>query len=265
MIRIGMVSGGESSWAAMKRDAERRGVDGLRLLFCDTKSEDEETYQFLHDSAANIGAPLIVIADGRSLWEFFRDRGMIANSRADLCSAELKRKVADQWLRSNCDPGTTTVLLGYTCEEMHRFRRAKGRYAANGWHAAAPLCEAPYLSAREVKDWARREGLPEQKLYRLGFPHANCGGFCVKAGHAHFRHLLRVMPEVYAYHETQEELTRQHLGKDVSVLRDRRGGKTTPLTLRQFRERIEAGGQCDLFDWGGCGCFSSDEETDHGL
>jgi len=43
----------------------------------------------------------------------------------------------------------------------------------------------------------------------------------------------------------------------VAILRDRRGGTTRPMTLREFRERIQA--QPDLFDadeWGGCGCFT---------
>ena len=32
----------------------------------------------------------------------------------------------------------------------------------------------------------------------------NCGGFCVKAGLAHFKHLLEKLPHVYAYHEERE-------------------------------------------------------------
>ena len=60
--RVGMLSGGEASWAAMKRDAERRGVEGLTLLFTDTKEEDADTYRFLRDSAANVGASA---GDGR--------------------------------------------------------------------------------------------------------------------------------------------------------------------------------------------------------
>ena len=73
-------------------------------------------------------------------------------------------------------------------------------------------------------------------------------------GQGQWAHLLAVMPERYAWHEEQEELTRQHIGSDVSILRDRRGGSTKPLTLRQLRERIEAGKapQDDLFS---CTCM----------
>lgn len=260
--RVAMFSGGETSWAAAKLDAERNGVEGLTLLFADTREEDADTYRFRDEAASNVGAPLVVVSDGRSLWELFRQERMIGNSRVDLCSRVLKRDLCDAWLEANCDPKYTTVLLGYNAEEMHRFIRGQARYASKGWKAAAPLCEAPVMSAGQVKEWARKEGLVEQRLYKLGFPHANCGGFCVKAGQAHFRHLLQVLPEVYKRHEQEEQSFREAIGKDVSVMRDRRGGKTRPLTMREFRENIEANKGCDAHDWGGCGCFSADEFFD---
>ena len=102
----------------------------------------------------------------------------------------------------------------------------------------------------------KREGIRLPRLYELGFAHNNCGGFCVKAGQGHFANLLRAMPARYAKHEALERAMRAYLGKDVSVLTDRRGdGKKKPLTLRDLRMRIESGAQVDAFDIGGCGCF----------
>ncbi len=68
------------------------------------------------------------------------------------------------------------------------------------------------------------------------------------------------MPERYAYHEEQEEQTRQQFRNegrsswDYSVLKDRRGGTAKTMTLRAFRERIESGEDFDRSEWGGCGC-----------
>ena len=71
-----------------------------------------------------------------------------------------------------------------------------------------------------------------------------------------WRLLLREHPERYAFHEDEEQKLRDHLGKDVAVLKDRSGGTTTPLTLTRFRERIEADPALfDVLDVGGCGCF----------
>ena len=67
--------------------------------------------------------------------------------------------------------------------------------------------------------------------------------------------LLRTMPERYRYHEGKEQEIRDTLG-DVSIMADRSGdGVKKPLTMRMFRERIEAGAQIDMFEIGGCGCF----------
>jgi 3'-phosphoadenosine 5'-phosphosulfate sulfotransferase (PAPS reductase)/FAD synthetase len=242
----------------MKRDAQKYGTDGLTLLFTDTREEDEDTYRFLRESAQNIGAPLTIVRDGRSIWELFKDERVIGNNRMDACSKKLKREVADRWLRENCTPANTTVLLGYDGEEVHRFRKTKARYEALGYGCRAPLCEEPVLSRGEIKAWARAEGLEEQTLYKEGFHHANCGGFCVRSGHAHFRHLLKMRPATYARHEEEEQKMREFLQKDVAIMRDRRGGSSRPMTMKEFRERVEGGGECDPYDWGGCGCFSEE-------
>ncbi len=99
-------------------------------------------------------------------------------------------------------------------------------------------------------------GIAVPRLYEWS-PHNNCGGFCVKGGHAQFRALLVNMPDRYAYHEGKEQEFRDRHQKDVAILRDRKGGDTTPLTLTEFRERVESKntGQLALDEWGGCGCM----------
>jgi len=100
----------------------------------------------------------------------------------------------------------------------------------------------------------RSLGIEPPRMYSLGFEHANCGGCCVKGGQGQWARALAVFPELYRWHENQEEQTRKHIGSDVSVLRDRTNGETKPLTLREFREHVEAGKppQDDLFS---CTCM----------
>lgn len=104
----------------------------------------------------------------------------------------------------------------------------------------APLTEPPYLTKPELLAWAADEGIRPPRLYELGFPHNNCGGFCVKQGHAAFANLLEQLPDRFAYHEAKEAEFRETTGKHAAIL----------------RERAEAGGQqLALDDWGGCGCM----------
>jgi len=262
MKHVVMFSGGIGSWAAAKRVASRSATKDLTLLFSDTLIEDADLYRFLDDAAANIGVTLIRVADGRTPWDVYRDERFLGNSRVDPCSKLLKRRPAERWLRENCDPRETVVYLGIDWTEAHRFERTRQRRAKEGWRYEAPLCEPPYLSRSDLFKWLEREGIECPRLYRLGFAHNNCGGFCCKAGQGHFAHLLRTLPHSYGEHEANEEALRQMLKRDVSILVDRRGpGKRRPLTLRELRLRLEAGGAVDRYDIGGCGCFTEAAES----
>ena len=251
-----MFSSGISSWAAVKRYSEEHGVDGMVLLFADTGIEDDDNYRFLHEAADNVGAPLEVIADGRTPWEVMRDVKIIGNSRIDPCSRILKRQLLHRWQNSHCDENTA-IILGICFDEEHRIKRIQER--TDRWNYVAPLCEKPWLTKRDALNWAKREGIEPPRMYDMGFPHANCGGFCIKGGQASFALLLKHLPERYRYHEEQEAEMREMVG-DHSILKDRRGGKAKPLTLRALRLRIEADPKGhDEFDFGGCGCALPEE------
>lgn len=259
-----MFSSGAGSWAAARRVADQHGTDGLVLLFTDVAGptgsphdgEDPDNYRFLREAAADVGGELVWLRQGDGVWGTFDRRSMIGNTRASTCSYELKQKPARDWIAQHAGPDTC-VVVGIGWDEEHRLPSVVKAYAPlRVW---APLTEAPYLDRAAILNDLAARGIQPPALYAQGFAHANCGGFCVRAGHAQFAHLLRVNPDRYAWHEAQEAAFRQKRGKDVAVLRDRRGGTTVPLTLRAFRERQEQGDdQLDLFDVGGCGCFVTD-------
>lgn len=264
MRHIVMFSGGVGSWACAKRVVEQNGAADVTLLFTDTKMEDQDLYRFLDEAAANVFRnmpPNIVrLCEGRDPWQVFFAERFLGNSRFDPCSKILKRKMKDRWLKENCDPSDTIAYVGIDWTEIHRFNDGHGnglqpRGAAAGWRYEAPMTEPPYVDKPEMLRALKAEGIRAPRLYELGFSHNNCGGFCVKAGKAHFVNLLRTLPEVYAYHEQKEQDIRAFLGKDVSILTEEIDGVSYPLTLRELRLRIEGGAQIDLFEIGGCGCF----------
>ena len=251
MRNVVFFSSGIGSWAAAKIVAEQEGDDGLVLLFADTKIEDQDNYRFLRESAENVGGDLVVISDGRTPWEVFRDERWIGNSRVAQCSHLLKQKPCLEWMKER-DPNHECVLhFGIDWTEVHRLPAIERNWSP--WKVRAPLTDPPYHTKESLIEWCKSEGIEPPRLYGMGFSHANCGGFCVRGGQAHFRNLLRVMPERYLHHEAQEESMRQYLEKDQSILTEVKGGEKRTLTLRELRMRADS--QVDLFDWGGCGCF----------
>jgi len=259
MKHVIMFSGGIGSWGAARRVVDQHGPDDVTLLFCDTLIEDADLYRFLDDAAADLGVPITRIADGRTPWQLFHDERIIGSARVAPCSSRLKQRVADRWFRDNCDPADTVRYVGIDWTEIHRLERLRKVIAP--WRVEAPLCEPPYPTKASLFTELEARGIKPPRLYRLGFPHNNCGGGCVRAGQAHFAHLLKVLPDVYAEWEQQEATLRAELGNH-SILRDRTDGTLKPLPLSVLRERIQAQPQTlDLFEWGGCGCFiDTDEE-----
>lgn len=256
-----MWSGGITSWATARLVIERYGRDNVILLFADTNAEDEDLHRFNRDATVQLNMDLIRVADPkeRDPWQVFEDARWLGNTRIAQCSHKLKQEPCRAWLEANADPEHTIVYVGIDWSETHRLPGIVRNWLP--WKAEAPLTAPPYRDKQQWLDAARAVGLEIPRLYRLGFAHNNCGGACVKGGQAQWVRLLEVFPERYARAEAAEEKMRRLLGKDVSILRDRTGGDTKPLTLTELRQRIESGrgGQEDLFDaldWGGCGCFT---------
>lgn len=272
-------SGGAGSWGAARRLIEKHGKDDVILVFMDTNSEDADLYRFLWQSVRHLSAEFVYLADGRDIWQVFKDKRFVGNSRIDPCSQILKRELFKRWLSKRYKPPfappngaiprdqenarilyeadnreAATICLGIDWTEAHRLDRSSIRYAP--YPVEAPLCDEPYLSKLQVIADIRECGIEPPRLYDMGFNHNNCSGFCVKAGKAQFKRLLITMPEVYAYHENREQELRDYLGKDVSVMSEVVDGKKRPLTMREFRHRQREGRlYIDEDDWGGCGCF----------
>ena len=259
---VTMFSSGAGSWATARRVQDHfvGPHDRHTLLFSDVGMEDEDNYRFLTDAAADIGAELVTVKDGRNIWDVFKDDKFLGNSRLANCSKYLKQKPARAWLEEHVDPENSFVHVGIDWTETHRIPSIVKAYMP--YRADAPLTEPPYLSKDAILADLRSRGIEPPRLYSMGFAHANCGGGCVRAGQGQFAHLLEVMPERYAWWEQQEQEVRDSLGKDVTILKDRRGGTATPLTLRKFRERHESNrASTDMDDIGGCGCFVDEGEA----
>lgn len=252
MKRIVSYSGGLGSFMAAQLTVARYGKENTVLVFTDTKTEDEDLYRFLNETSDALGCELITLADGRNIWEVFTDVRFQGNSRIDPCSRVLKRELFRKWMESSFKPEDAVLVVGISHDEKHRMVRIKEHWAP--YQVQAPLCEVK-LPKEEVLNVLDRYGIDPPRLYEQGFPHNNCGGFCVKTGQKQMKLLLEKNPERYRWHEEQQEKLFNIIGKRHGFIRKNINGEMHYLGLKEFREGIEKGEQPDLFVENGCGCF----------
>lgn len=263
------LSYGLGSFCAAKRIIDEAGKDNVVCVFADTKYEDEDTYAWGRAAAKHLGCDIVELCDGRNPWQVFKDERFLGNSRADPCAKILKRELIDYWLTAMYPKDEVNRIFGIHWSEADRFERLdrrtgkllgiKPRMAAKGWTARAPLCEPPLISVSDMEKMATDAGLWKQKLYELGFPHANCGGRCVKQGQSGWALLYKTMPQRFIECRDSEEEMRKFLGKDVTMMREQIKGKKFPLPLAELQRRIDAKQEIPAFDFGTCACFAGDE------
>jgi 3'-phosphoadenosine 5'-phosphosulfate sulfotransferase (PAPS reductase)/FAD synthetase len=256
------VASAEIAW----RLVGQHGPADVILLSADTLVEDPDNWRFAREVNDRLGCEWVILADGRTPMEAGRDARVVPNNRMAVCSRILKRELLRRHIDEHCDPANTVIYLGFDWTETDRLKAARPHWAP--YRIAAPLIDPPYVSKPDLLATFRARGIEPPDLYRYGLPHANCGGCCVRGGQAQWQRVLTFNRDRYLEWEAEEEESRALLGKDVSILRDRIAlsphqaiaagegwDKLRPLTLRQFRERIERQpGLFDADDWGACGC-----------
>jgi 3'-phosphoadenosine 5'-phosphosulfate sulfotransferase (PAPS reductase)/FAD synthetase len=262
-----LISGGLASFEAARRVISKFGKERVKLWFFDTLIEDEDLYRFLDEIEKSLGVPITKFADGRNPWEVFKDERYIGNSHADLCSKNLKRVLLEKLLRKEYPQKDVILYFGLEWSEEHRIKALQPRWEQKGYKVDFPLAWEPLLFAEDYRKISESIGIPIPRLYNLGFGHNNCGGACIKAGIQQWALLYEKFPERYKWHEEKEQELRKHLRKNVSILRNRRGGRTRPMTLRFLRWRLEKTQDKptkDVVDESTCSCFFNFSELEEG-
>ena len=244
-------SGGLSSFEVARLLAQEHGPETVECVFTDTLTEDEDLYRFIDEAIAYLGCRFVRLADGRDIWDVFSDVKFMGNSRVDPCSRVLKREMFEKYLR-DVDPASATLYYGIGATEAHRFDRLIERW--QGWHLEAPLI-ALGTTKEQILWQLQQANIEPPRLYELGFEHNNCGGFCVKTGQRQMAHLLKTLPDRYAYHEARQEELFTKI-EPHGFIRRTTDGTMAYLSLKQFRELVESKQEIQLFEDGSCACFT---------
>lgn len=217
-------------------------------------SDRKESLKYVREFAFELISNLVWLCDGRTPWEVYEDRGIIGNSKMAPCSMELKKDVADKYIHDNFRPNECICYVGIDWSESHRYERLVPKKFP--YIYKAPLTEPPIVSYSEIKEELNRDGIELPKLYKEGFPHNNCGGFCCKAGKGHFADFYSKMPERFNHHAEKELSLMKQIDRNNTVLTETVEGEIVNISLIDLAKRSEENrNQFDMFDSGGCGCF----------
>lgn len=260
MKHVIMYSGGVASWATAYKLSQEVN-EPITLLFADTLIEDDDLYRFLYEGAAAIpNSELVIVQDGRTPWDVYRDVRYI-NHRAANCSKELKQIPCRQWIEANCEPSKTTLYVGIDWSESDRMAGIE-----KGWQpytVKAPLMEGDWWDRQRCMEALKSLSIQPPRLYGLGFIHNNCGGFCCRMGKKQAGQLLEHFPDRFQYHADQEQAFREALGRDdVGILREQKHGAKRIISLADFALRSQAqetSKQLDIFESATCGCFGGEK------
>lgn len=232
MRYIVSLSGGVSSAVAADRAIERYGADRVTLRFEDTLWEDEDLYRFLADLLYKRwrGVRFIRHIEGRNPLQVAEDKHIVPNALLAPCTHVLKIDPFEDWLWRV--PKSVTVLLGLSWSEQHRIDRRRHWHRRNG------------KPCRPTGYQARIPGVYED--FPLLWKPLDYDPFVtVKGWGVRIPRLLR----------DWEQRPRNGAQAGRTILRDRRGGVTRPLSLADLERMDCESPQIGMFeDRGSCLC-----------
>lgn len=186
--------GAASAVAAMKTIEQYSATCNVRVVNNPVKEEDSDNRRFLKDVENWLGVRIETAKNNKypscsaaEVWD--RRRYMSGNAGAP-CTLELKKVARQQF---EMDNDVDWHVLGFTSEEEVRFCRFQQRERLN----TLPVLIEAGLSKADCYRVLQEAGIELPRVYRMGYPNANCIG-CVKAtSPTYWNHVRKMHPEVF--------------------------------------------------------------------
>lgn len=231
---------GAASAVAAKIAVAKYG-NNCEVCYCDTlKWEHPDNARFMADVERWIGKRITVLRSEKyaDIYDVFRKTGWLVGEKGARCTTELKKIPRKDYQRAD-----DLHVFGFTADEAQRI----ADFRNDNFELAL---EFPLQHFRVTKAdcyrYLAQAGIELPTMYKLGYKNNNCRG-CVKGGMGYWNKIRVDFPDVF---ERMAKLERE---MGVTILKDRRGGKTIRLYLdelepgrgRYEREKeIECGVSC---------------------
>lgn len=233
-----------STWLLVDRVIAKYGRENMTAVICAVGNEHPDVWRLIEAVERKYGIQIVRLGKPYDIWDVFFNEGMMGSSLVDPCSRVLKRERMAEYMAANHPPENTVLHVGITADEIDRMLAIRSNWKKRGYTVEALLADEPALTRERVIEMCQFEFGFVPTLYRLGMKHNNCGGFCVKAGKGQLARLLWHDRATYLEHERMELLHQRIFEHQSTIMRDVQTVNgvrtTTPLTLRDFRLRMDA-------------------------
>ena len=157
-------------------------------------NEDRDNLRFLKDCEEWLGQEIVTAKHPKypscDVTEVFEDRKYMSGVQGAPCTMLLKKGARKEFEKSN---KIAWHVLGFTAEEKTRSDRFKKYERSN----MRPILIEKGISKQDCFDVLAEAGIDVPRVYKMGFPNANCIG-CVKSQSPTYWNLVRSnFPKVY--------------------------------------------------------------------
>lgn len=188
-------SSGAASAIAAKLTLEKYGKEHeVRIVNNPVLEEHPDNLRFLKDVEKWLGVPIETATNPAyptgSAVEVWKHRRYMSGVSGAPCTTEIKRKARYIWELQN---KPDFHVLGFTKEEQKRHDNFTDTQEAK----LIPILIDAGISKDDCYRMLMEAGLSLPKIYKLGYPNANCIG-CVKAtSPTYWNHVREVHPEIF--------------------------------------------------------------------
>lgn len=194
VIAVWFSCGAASAVAAKMTLDKYASIARVRILNNPVMEEDADNRRFLLDVQAWLGVEIETVAarryplqSARDVWE---QRSFMSGPKGAPCTIELKKRARQDWEAEN---RADWHVLGFTADEKTRHDRFVLTERSN----VLPVLIDQGVTKNDCYTILQDAGLTLPRVYRMGYPNANCIG-CVKAtSPTYWNHVRQQHPDVF--------------------------------------------------------------------
>jgi len=193
---------GAASAVALQKTLEKYGdTHNVRAINNFVLEEDEDNRRFLKDVENWLGITVEVCQNPKypngSAVEVWEDRSFMSSPYGAPCTLELKKEARKYWEQQN---KADHHVLGFTYEEKKRH----DNFVITERELLPVLIEDRITKA-DCYRIINEAGIKLPRIYKMGYPNANCIG-CVKAtSPTYWNHVRKVHPDIFKERAEQSE------------------------------------------------------------